>query len=193
MFQRKHEFKPDKDRSGTLSKLYVTKKQRLAILKWLLAAAVLVAVSVVQDVILSQVYIWGARLDLVVCAIVLLCVLQDPESGCLFCLISASLYYFSGSAPGPYSIALITVFGVLAAIVRHSYLRSGFSSTFVCAAAAVMLYELCVFVFGWFFGRTTFDRVLVFCISGGLSVAVMPIFYPVFVAIGKIGGDTWKE
>ena len=41
MFGRKHDFKPDKTHSGTLNKLYLTKKQRLAIGKWTLVSLLL--------------------------------------------------------------------------------------------------------------------------------------------------------
>ncbi|MBP3305212.1 MAG: hypothetical protein J6L24_04510 [Oscillospiraceae bacterium] len=193
MFKRKYEFKPDKDRSGTLSKLYVTKKQRLTLLKWLLMTFVLVVISVVQDVILSQIPIFGTRIDLLACAILLACVLQDPEVGCVFALVSSALYWFSGSAPGPYVVALLTALGVVVSIFRHSYLRYSFVSILTCTAAAVMVYELLTFAIGFFLGRTTLSRLAGFCLSGGLSLAVMPLLYPVFVAIGKIGGETWKE
>ena len=193
MFKRKYEFKPDKDRSGALSKLYVTKKQRLTLLKWLLMAMVLVFISVVQDVILSQIPIFGARIDLLACAILLACVLQDPEVGCVFAFVSSALYWFSGSAPGSYVIALLTVLGVVVSIFRHSYLRYSFVSIFACTAAAVMVYELLTFAIGFFLGRTTVSRLAGFCLSGGLSLAAAPLLYSIFVAIGKIGGETWKE
>lgn len=193
MFKRKYEFKPDKDRTSALSKLYVTKKQRLTLVKWLLMALVLVLISVVQDVILSKVAIFGAHTDLLACAILTVCVLQDPEVGCVFALVGSSLYWFSGSAPGSYVIALLTVLGVLVSIFRHSYLRFSFGSTMLCTVVAVMVYELLVFAIGYFLGRTTASRLLGFCITGGVSLAVMPLLYPVFVAIGKIGGESWKE
>ena len=45
IFKKKHEFKPDKERSGALNKLYITKKQRRNIAKWLLMALALVLVG----------------------------------------------------------------------------------------------------------------------------------------------------
>lgn len=193
MFKRKYEFRPDKERSGALSKLYITKKQRLTILKWVLMALVLVCISVVQDVILSKVTIFGVHTDLLACAILLVCVLQDPEVGCVFGLVSSLLYWFSGSAPGPYVVALLTVLGVVASIFRYSYLRFSFGAVILCTAAAVMLYELLLFAVGFFLGRTTISRLIRFCITGGVSLAVMPLLYPILAAIGKIGGESWKE
>lgn len=193
MFKRKYEFKPDRERSGTLSKLYITKKQRMALVKWLLMALLLTLISVVQDVILSRVTLFGAHLDVLVCAILMVCILLDPEVGCIFVLISSGLYWFSGSAPGPYVIFILTGLGVVVGIFRHSFLRDSFASVMLCTAAAVLVYELLIFVIGWILGNVTGDSLRDFCISGGVSLAVMPLLYPIVVSIGKIGGESWKE
>lgn len=193
MFKRKYEFKPDKTESGALSKLYVTKKQRLAILKWLLTAVILVALSVIQDVILSRVSIFGTTLNVVTAALLLICILQDPESGSVFIVIGALIYWWSGSATGPYVIALLTILGILAAIIRQAYLYSHFGSVMVCAGLAVVIYEICLFGIGCFLGHTSLSRFTDALIAGGLSFAVMPLLYPIFKTISKIGGESWKE
>lgn len=193
MFRRKYEFKPDREHSGTLSKLYITRRQRLVILKWLLTGLVLVLLSLVQDVIMSRVRIFGATTALVPCGILLFCILLEPDSAAPFALLGSCFYYFSGSAPGSYAIALLTVLGVLMDIFRRSYLRKDFGSVLLCAAAAQMLYHLCVFGLEAFLGFTSVERLGVFCLGGALSAAVMPLLYPVFVSIGKIGGESWKE
>ncbi|MDD6200223.1 MAG: hypothetical protein PUB93_03025 [Firmicutes bacterium] len=193
MFGRKRDFRPDKNHSGALSKLYITKKQRRTLLKWLLMALVLIALSVVQDVILSRVRLFGAATDLVPAAILTVCIMLDPEVGSVFVLVASSLYWFSGSAPGPYVIVVMTVLGVVIGILRQSFLRYGFLTVMLCAAAAVMLYELTVFGIGFFLGFTTLSRLGSFCLSGALSLAVMPLLYPVFAAIRKMGGETWTE
>lgn len=193
MFKRKHEFRPDKNRSGTLSKLYITRKQRMTLLKWLLMTITLVTLSVIQDVVMSRISIFETHTDLVACAILLACIMLDPEIGSVFVLISSALYYFSGSAPGPYVIVILTVLGILIAIARQSYLRYSFVSIALCTAAAVMIYELVLFAIGLFLGYTTMPRLLSFCMTGVLSLAFVPVLYPIFTAIRKIGGETWKE
>lgn len=193
MFKRKHEFKPDRTDSGILNKLYLTKRQRLHFLKWVLIGLSLVALSLVQDTMLSRLSIYGATFDLVACGILLGCMFFDPDTSAVFLLVSASFYYFSGTAPGVYVIAVLTVFGVLLCIFRRSYLRRCFSSTFLCTGAGLILYKLTVFVIGLFLSSTTADRFTVFAISAGLSVAVIPLLYPLFWTISNIGGETWKE
>lgn len=193
LFKRKNEFKPDREDSGALSKLYVTPKQRRALLKWVLMAALLTAVCVVQDVILCQVTLFGASFDLVSAVILLACILQDPEEGSIFALAASALYWFSGSAPGPYVILLLTALGVYFGILRHCYLSEGFGPTFLCAAVALLAYELLLFSIGVFLGYTTVKYLMGFVTSGLISAAVMPLIFPVLTAICKIGGETWNE
>ncbi len=193
MFRRKYEFKPDRTDSGILNKLYLTKQQRKTLFKWVLLAAALVVLSLLQDVVLSRVRIFGATLDLVACGILLCCMLFDPDVAAVFGLVSSMLYYFSGSAPGVYSIALLTALGVLLCIFRRSYLQRCFSATFLCTAVGVLVYELTVFAIGLFLGNTFPGRFGVFCLCGVLSVAAIPVLYPVFLSISNLGGESWKE
>lgn len=193
MLGRKREFRPDRVGSGLLNKLYLTKRQRRCLLTWLLYTLVLVLLSLIQDVILCQISIYGATTDLVSAGILLLCMMLPTDTCAVFGLTASVIYFFSGSAAGPYSILFLTGIGLLLNIFRYSYLRKSFGSTFVCGAVALALYELLIFVMGLFLGHTHLSRWLAFCITGGLSVAVMPLLYPVFFWIGNIGGESWKE
>ena len=58
---KQKDFKPDKPRSGTLSKLFLTKQQRRSILKWGLYALLLLVLSVLQDVFLCRMRLFGAN------------------------------------------------------------------------------------------------------------------------------------
>lgn len=193
MLRRKHEFKPDRTDSGTLNKLFLTKKQRLSFLKWLLCGIMLVLLSLVQDVAMSRASILGATTDLVCGGILLTCMILNVDQSAVFALCASVFFVFSGSAPGPYSIVLLTGLGVLGNILRHGYLRKGFFATMLCSCTAVMLYELTVFFIGLFVGITTWSRIGIFCLQGLLTVVTLPVLYPVFVSIGKIGGESWKE
>ena len=50
MARRKYDFKPDNFRATLASKLYLTPKQRMTILRWFLFVVLLVVTSVLQDV-----------------------------------------------------------------------------------------------------------------------------------------------
>lgn len=190
---KKYEFKPDRPVSGLLDKLYMTQKQRRTLLKWALYALVLLALSVVQDVILCQVRIFGATTELVPCGIFLICVMAGAESGSVFALVASFLYLFSGTAAGYYCVVFITALAAAVTLLRQSYLRRSFSSTMLCVAVAMVVYEILVFAFGIFLGMTTFSRLGGFFTTAVMSLIAAPVLYPAIKAIGTIGGESWIE
>lgn len=193
MWKRNRDFKPDRTGPGLLSRLYLTERQRKLCLKWFLFCLVLVAVSLLQDVIFSQVRILGTKTDLTSSAILLLCMMLSPESCAVFALIASTGFFLSGAAAGPYVIVFLTMLGTTFNIFRCAYLRKSFSSTVICAGTALIVYKLLVFAVGLFLGHTTFSRLGAFCVSGVISVVPMPALYPLYRSIGKIGGESWKE
>ncbi len=193
MAKKKYEFRPDKQGSGFLSKLYLTRRQRLSLLRWTLYALTLLILSVVQDVVLCKVDILGATTELVPCAVLLICVYLGTESGSVFCLIAAAAYGFSGTAPGYYDIVLITALGVGAAMFRQSYLRKSASSDMLCAGVAFLLYKLSHYAIGLVFEMVPFGRIGVFLLGAVLSGLLIPALYPIITVIDRIGGETWKE
>jgi hypothetical protein len=121
----------------------------------------------------------------------MICLLEGMDRGSVFALIASVLYLFSGSAAGIYCIVFITVLAVLAAWLRQSYLQSGFGAAMICTAAAMLVYEMMVFLFGVFLGMTTFSRIGSFFVCAVLTMVPAPVLYPILKAIG--GGDIWKE
>ena len=193
MLRKKYEFRPDRMESSTLSKLYLTKKQRYSLLKWFLYAVLLVLLSLIQDVIMSRVHFRDATTELMACGILLICIHNDADSGCRFALLGSLFYYLSGTAPGPQIILLLTVIGCLLNIFRSSYLRRGAISTLLCTAAALAVYKLIIFALAVFLGNSTTERLPVFVMSYLLCAAALLPLYPFVVSIGKIGGEAWKD
>ena len=190
---KKHDFQPDKLGAGFFSHLYLTKKQRRSLLKWSLYGAVLLALSLLQDVVLCRLRINGATTDLVPCAIFLITLVEGVESGCVFALVSSLCYYCSGSAPGIYAMVLITFLSVGFAIFRQSYLQKGFGAGLFCCTLALGIYELLVFFLGVFLGLTYFGRYIGFLTTWGITLPAIPLLYPIVLSIGTIGGETWRE
>ncbi|MBR2889709.1 MAG: hypothetical protein IKC09_05475 [Oscillospiraceae bacterium] len=193
MARHDKDFRPDREDSGLWGQLYLTKKQRLSAAKWLLYSLVVLALSVVQDVMLSSLDLRGATTDLVPCAILTVCILEGADSGSLFSLLAATVYLFSGTAPGVHVVVLLPLLGVIASVFRQNYLRKSFFTTVLCAGAMVLVYELTVFGVALFVEQTYAARVTVALITAGLSCLAIPLLYPILVSIGKIGGETWKE
>ena len=187
------DFRPDSQESSILKMLHLTQAQRDLYLKWGLYIAILVIACMIQDVIMSQVSIFGATTDLVVCAILLITVIEGTEVGSLFVLIASCLYYFSGSSPGPVSVGLMTFLGIGACLFRQMYWHRNRGSIVLCAGLALLLYELGNFVVGIATELTHWNRLGVFVTTGLLSIAVMLPLYSLINRIGQIGGNTWKE
>lgn len=192
-FRKDAEFKPDDQGGGILRALYITWQQRLEMLRWGLYIAVVVLLLMIQDVIMSQVSFFGATTDLVACVILLITVLEGIEVGSVFVLVASTLYFFSGSSPGPFCVGFMTFFGIGACMFRQLYWHRSQGSIVLCASIALMLYEISMFGSGIFMGLTRWDRIGIFLITGALSCAVMIPLYNLIHAIGKIGGHTWKE
>ena len=103
------------------------------------------------------------------------------------------LYYFSGSAQGPYVVPLITVIAILTVIFRQACLRKGFFSILLSTALGMMCYEMVLFGIGLFLKHTVTHWTMAAVFTALLSLVAVPVGYPIARAIGKIGGETWKE
>lgn len=187
------EFKPDPKTATWTKTLRLTALQRLRLSKWALYGVCLLLCLVVQDVVMSRIRLFGGTTDLVVCAIFLITILEGTEVGSLFVLITSCLYFFSGSAPGAYSIGLLTFFGTAATLLRQMYLHRSRGAIVLCAALSVAAYELGLFVVGLFTGLTLASRLPSFLVTIAASILTLNPLYSLIYKIGTIGGTTWKE
>ncbi len=193
-FTRKEsEFKPDVNQATFLKTVRMTQQQRLRLLKWGSYVLLMVLALVIQDVIMSQISILGATINLFVCVVLLITVLEGTEVGSLFVLIASVCYFFTGTAPGAYSIGILTFLGIAVTLLRQMYMNRNKSAIILAASVAAIGYELCIFVAGLLSGLTRWDRVGVFLVAGLLNTAVIIPLYPLIHRIGLIGGNTWKE
>lgn len=192
-FGKKQEFRPDRAGTGQLNKLWPTPLQQLRALRWLLFSGICLVGLLVQDVLLYRVDVWGGCTDVVPCLILMVVVLQGAESGSVFALIMSVLYFFSGSSPGFHVIPLLTVVAVFVVIFRQAFLRRGFFTLLLCAAMGMVLYEMGLFAVSLFLKLTVASRAGAALVTALLSMAVVPVCYPVMSAIGKLGGEAWKE
>lgn len=191
--KRNIEFKPDPQTATWVKTLHLTIQQRLQLAKWALYILTIVLCLVVQDVIMSRIRLFGATTDLAVCAILLITVIEGTDTGSLFVLIASTLYYFSGSAPGAYVIALMSFLGVAAVLLRQLYWHRSKGSIVLCTGIALMLYEIGLFVVGIAIGLTLPSRLIYFILTGVYSCLALIPLYSVIYKIGLIGGNTWKE
>ena len=191
--KKERSFRPDKVGTTILHKLYISPSQRRTIIKWSLYSAVLILISVIQDVMLSNVRLFGATTELVPCAIFLIAVLEGAEGGAVFTLVASWVYLHTGTPAGPYCIVFITALGLGVSMFRQAYLQRGIGTAVLCVAVCMLVYELAVFGIGVFLGETYGYRVLGFLITALTSVVAVPVLYPLFLRIQAIGGEIWRE
>ena len=190
---KQSEFKPDPRQNSLSGLFHVTQLQKQRMLKWTLYVLTGILLLTIQDVIMSRVSIFGATTGRSVVYILLITVIEGVDVGSLFVLFASTIYYFSGSAPGPYCIGLLCAVGIIATLLRQAYLRRTKASIVICAGIALTIYEMGLFVVGIGLGLTRWDRVFSFLITAGYSFGVMILLYPLINKIGLIGGTTWKE
>lgn len=187
------EFKPDTSGVSPFKSLRFTRLQWLQLLRWVAYIGICVLCLVVQDTIMSRIVIFGGTTDLAVAAMLLITVIEGCDVGSVFILIASTIYYFSGSAPGPYCVGLLTIFGLFASLFRQSVWHRSRGSIVLCAALAAIVYEIGLHVVGMFLGLTLWYRFPRFLVTGLLTAAVMFPLYAIIHRIGQIGGYTWKE
>ena len=191
--KNRNDFRPDPTTSTWLKTRKMTRLQKLRLVKWLLYALIVVTSLVIQDVILSRMRLFGATTDLAVGAILLITVIEGTDVGSLFVLISSALYWFSGSAPTPVCIALLTGFGVGATMFRQLFWHRSRGTLTLCACLALAFYELGLFVTGLMQGLTYWGRLPSFLLTSVYTTLVMIPMYSLVYKTGLIGGNTWKE
>ena len=188
-----YEFKPDRQETSFLKRLYLTRLQRMQLLKWGTHGALCIALLVIQNVIMSRFRFSGATTDLAVCAIFLIGLYEGTENGSLFAFIASMVYLFAGSSPGAQCIALISCTTVGLNLLRQIYWHRSGGSILLCTCAGIVIYEMLNFLFGIFVGNTIWDRAGVFALVAAMTCACAFPLYPLVKLISKIGGDTWKE
>ena len=191
--QSTYEFKPDPKGTNYLKRLYMTRLQRLTILKWVTFSMTGILFLVIQDVIMSQVRFSGATTDLPVAFILLVGLYEGLEKGSVFTLAASLFYWFSGSAPTPICVGVLCVLVVMIGLFRQLYWHRSFGSIAMCVSICIMLYEMTIFVIGLAFGLTILPRISVFALTGAITCITMLPMYPLVRIISKIGGESWKD
>ena len=190
---RQNEFRPDPATSTWLKTRKLTRQQRLRLFKWLMYALIVIMSLVIQDVIMSQLRLFGATTDLAVGAILLITVIEGTDVGSLFVFIASILYWFSGSSPTPVSIILLTALGIGATMFRQMFWHRSRGTLTLCACLALTAYELGLFVTGLMQGLTYWGRLPSFLLTSIYTCLVMIPLYSLVYKAGLIGGNTWKE
>ena len=131
----------------------------------------------------------GVACITVICYLAALGVKQTPLANKWLPTICGAL----GAVLGPVSLLVVTCSGVLLSAFRGGYLQRRFWPVMLCAWAGVLLHQGLMFSLGLFLGSTAAGRWME-ALGGGLGTCLACCaLYPLVLALGKIGGETWKE
>lgn len=191
----KQEPKKQEPRSFTtlMGKLFLTPKQRKLLTKWGLFSLVFLLLQVLQDALFSRTEIFGGCPDIVPAYLLLVCFTQETGSGAAFLLGACVFRCLCGTVMGSVSLAVL-VFGAVAfCALRHTSLWGKTAPTFLCTFAVLGIHQLLLFFLGIFLGHTLWSRLG--AALGGLlgQFIAVPVFYPLTMAIGRIGGKVWND
>lgn len=187
------EFRQDNLEGSFLKSIRFTRLQRLQLLKWGLYIAICVLLLVIQDVVFSRVRIFGVTTDLAAGIILLITIMEGSEIGSVFVIFASLFYYFSGSAPGAYTVGLLVTLGILATVFRQQMWHRSPGSMVFCTGMTLLFYEMGLYGVGLFLQLTRWDRIFAFLFTTILTTAWMIPMYYVIDKVGQIGGTTWKE
>ena len=141
----------------------------------------------------SRIKLFGATTDLGVAAIILVAIMEGSETGGIFALLASVFYHFSGSAPGPYCVALITIPSILFALFRQKFWRRSTVSNLLCSTLTMLVYEVGLFITAMFMGLTHFGRSIYFLETAVYSIVLMIPLYQLIYRIGQMGDHVWKD
>ena len=159
------------------------------ILKWVLYAALFLAVMLVQTMLLGRTRFFGVKLNLMPIVITCVAIWTGHEAGGLFGLLTALVWSWTGADDASLAIVSYTLFGVLAGWLCDAVFPRRFLPSMALCLAAVLLHELAAFLLKYYLTGAAPARILWVPITAGLSVLAAPVLYLLAKAIGKAGGN----
>ena len=110
-----------------LEKFYITPGQWKHILRWTLYALLLLTAMIVQTVLLGKDGIFGQTADIAAVVILTVAMVEGPERGGMFALLSSIFWALSGIDRGALQILCLTVLPILSSY----YSRKVFSISYI--------------------------------------------------------------
>lgn len=172
-----------------LKHFHLTKNQWLGILKWSLYGLLTLLTLLLQTVVLSRTTQLRIKPTPLPVLIVCVCVREGPERGGIYAIVTALLWCFSGADYGNLSMAILPVGAILSAVLCRAVLTLRFLPTALCAFGVCLLNASIIFVFKLILPPTVaLDNYWRILLPGvALSMAFLPIHYPLVKCISRIG------
>ncbi len=171
-----------------LDKLYITPRQWLHILRWVLYTLLFLLAMMMQTVIFGNRTLFGAHPDFVPVVITCVCLREGPERGGLYALLCSLIWCLSGADQGSVCIAVLTVLPILGSLLCRAVLSNRFVPCLGLTFLTLFMEQTVMFLLRYFFGTmdgSLFWRTLLPCVL--VSMLAQPAVYFLVKRIAKIG------
>ncbi|MBE6932340.1 MAG: hypothetical protein E7464_03030 [Ruminococcaceae bacterium] len=176
-----------------LRKLHITRSQWRTFFKWALYTAAFVATVVLQSVILSRMPVFGAKVNLVPYFVGCVCIIEGADSGSMFALLISLVWALSGGDMGYVSVLVLTCGGMGLGLLMRKLLRQQLVTCVVCCFVLSLCHESAIFLLRLFLDTATAAQYFRILIPGVLlGIPSCPVFFYLFRAIHRVGGNTWN-
>ncbi len=178
-----------------LQKLRITKKQWKNVLKWVLYAGAFAMTVVLQGVIFSRIPVFGAKVNLVPYFVGCVCIIEGADSGSFFALLASLAWALYGGDFGFVSVLVLTCGGMGLGLLMRDLLQKQILTCVLCCFVLCLCHDSAIFLLRLYLNtvaaRQYFRILLPSTLLGALSC---PVFYYLFGAIHRMGGNTaWNE
>ena len=171
-----------------LKHFHLTRLQRLAVLRWVLYCLLFLLVLLIEDILLSQLPVFGTKLHPLPLLIICICIREGPERGGLFALLATIFWYLSGADYGNLSVAILPICSIIAAVLCRAVMTVRFVTTLLSCFVISLLNDSVIFAFKMLLSSVSLDQYLPVLLPGVmLSLLAVPLLYLAVKAISRIG------
>lgn len=171
-----------------LEKFYITPGQWRHILRWFLYGMVFLGAMMLQTVILGRDGLFGQHPDIVAVVIITVCMVEGPERGGLFALVTSTFWALSGIDRGALQILCLTVIPVVCVHYSSRIFSIKYIPALLSCGLTMFLSHSLSFVLKVFYEAAPTHLFTTYLLPGLLvSLLFQPPVYWLSKSIEKIG------
>lgn len=171
-----------------LEKFYITPGQWRHILRWFLYVMLFLMAMMLQTVILGKDGLWGQSPDFVAVVIITVCMVEGPERGGLFALLTSIFWALSGIDRGALQIIGLTVLPILCVHYSRKIFSVVYLPTLISCGLTLLVTHSISFLLKVFYEAAPTHLYATRLLPGILiSLLFQPLVYWLCKSIEKIG------
>ncbi len=171
-----------------LEKFYITPGQWRHIFRWTLYTLLFLTALIVQTVILGKDGFLGQYPDIVAVVIITVCMVEGPERGGLFALLTSTFWALSGIDRGALQILFLTILPILCCYFSRRIFSITYIPDLISCALILFVTNSVVFFLKIFYDAIPSHMFFTRLLPGILvSLLFQPLIYWLVKSMEKIG------